>query len=111
MSISFNGCWRYFMQKGFAIKPGKQEAAMYDAPFVDKANRLPTSIFPPQLVKVYEFEKAVELGLGALREKPVFLLWANKDIVFKNPERECFKATFTNLSYHSFDARHFWQDN
>ncbi|VAW78065.1 Haloalkane dehalogenase 2 [hydrothermal vent metagenome] len=110
MALSFNGVWRFFMQKGFIKKLGRKELAMYEAPFIDKTNRLPTSIFPRQLVKAYEFEEAVELGLQVLRDKPVLLLWGNKDFAFKKYELERFKATFPNHCYHSLDAGHFWQD-
>jgi len=110
MAFSFNGVWRFFMKEGFIQKPGKKEMAMYEAPFIDKANRIQTSIFPRQLVKAYKFEKAVELGLQALREKPVLLLWGNKDFAFKQSELERFKAIFPDHSYHALAASHFWQD-
>lgn len=110
MAFSFNGVWRFFMKKGFVRKPSRKEMAMYEAPFIDKENRAPTSIFPRQLVKAYKFEEAVELGLPVLREKPVLLLWGSKDFAFKKSELERFKATFPNHSYHSLDASHFWQD-
>jgi len=110
MACSFNGVWRVFMKEGFVKQPSKQEMAMYEAPFRDKANRIQTSIFPRQLVKAYEFEKKVESGLQILREKPVLFLWGNKDFAFRQPELERFKSYFPNHSYKPLEASHFWQD-
>lgn len=60
-------------------------------------------------MKAYRFVKAVGLGLEILRENPALLLWGNKDFASKVPELERFKAAFSNQSFRSLDASHFWQ--
>ena len=107
----FNGVWRFFMRKGFTHKLSKQEKAMYKAPFLEKASREPTSIFPRQLTQAYQFELNLQLNLHSLKYKPTLLLWGMNDFAFKSPELHRFMKTFPNYTYHPLKAGHFWQDD
>jgi len=110
MSINFNGVWHVFMNRGFYKQPSKEALAMYKAPFVKKENRIQTAIFPRQLVKAYEFEKAVENNLKKIASMPVLFTWGTKDFAFKQNQLERFKKHFHNHETQLLEAGHFWQD-
>ncbi len=107
----FNGVWRFFMSKGFTNKPSKQERAMYKAPFHTKSSREPTSIFPHQLIRAYQFELKLQQGMAALKYKPALLLWGQKDFAFRKNELRRFMDMFPNNTYYPLNAGHFWQDD
>ena len=111
MAQSFNGVWRVFMAKGFVFQLTTEELAMYQAPFQNRENRLQTAIFPRQLVKADLFETQIEAGLVKLANKPVLLLWGDRDFAFKEIELKRFKSYFPNHIQHSLAAGHFWQDD
>jgi len=83
---------------------------MYKAPFAKKNNRIQTAIFPRQLIKAYEFEKAVEKNLNKIRNIPVLFSWGIKDFAFKQHQLERFKKHFPNHETQLLEAGHFWQD-
>ena len=111
MARTFNGVWWFFMKKGFVERPSKTEMAMYRAPFLDRANRIQTAIFPRQLVKAQAFEAEVEAGLSKLSSKEVLFLWGTEDFAFKQPELKRFMTHFPNHEHHPLHASHFWQDD
>jgi haloalkane dehalogenase len=111
MARTFNGVWRYFMKEGFVEQPSEPEMAMYRAPFLDRANRIQTAIFPRQLVKAQAFEAEVEAGLNKLSSKEVLFLWGTEDFAFRKPELERFMTYFPNHEHHALHASHFWQDD
>ncbi len=110
MAKSFNGVWHVFMKKGFYKQPSREALAMYKAPFAKKNNRIQTAIFPRQLIKAYEFEKAVEKNLNKIRSIPVLFTWGIKDFAFKQNQLERFKKHFPNHETQLLEAGHFWQD-
>ncbi|MFQ5864727.1 MAG: alpha/beta fold hydrolase [bacterium] len=110
MAKSFNGVWQVFMKKGFYKKPSKETLAMYKAPFADNRNRIQTAIFPRQLVKAYEFEKAVEQNLNKIGSTPVLFTWGTKDFAFREDQLERFKEHFPNHQTQLLEAGHFWQE-
>ncbi|MDJ0707046.1 MAG: hypothetical protein QNJ46_27545 [Leptolyngbyaceae cyanobacterium MO_188.B28] len=63
------------------------------------------------MIKAEKFEAAVEAGLSRLADKPVLLLWGDRDVAFQTPELDRFKAYFPNHRHHSLNASHFWQDD
>lgn len=66
----------------------------YRAPFATKDSRLPTRIFPREIRGSSTFLAAVETGLPALASKPVLIVWGDRDIAFRQQERERFEQTF-----------------
>ena len=111
MARTFNGVWWFFMKEGFVERPSEPEMAMYRAPFLDRANRIQTAIFPRQLVKAQAFEAEVEAGLSELASKEVLFLWGTEDFAFKQPELKRFMTHFPNHEHHPLHASHFWQDD
>ena len=67
------------------------EMAHYRAPFPTPESRLPTSIFPRQIIRAGPWLAEVERGLAKLVDCPVLLLWGDRDIAFRATERERFE--------------------
>ena len=70
--------------------------AAYRSPFPTKNSRMPTWIFPREIVKSRSFLAEVESGLKRLASKPALIVWGDKDIAFRTPERERFEMAFPN---------------
>lgn len=73
--------------------PGEVMTA-YRKPFPDKASRLPTRIFPREITRSHSFLTEVEAGLANLTERPVLILWPDRDIAFRAQERARFEVLF-----------------
>jgi haloalkane dehalogenase len=70
--------------------------AAYRAPFPTRESRLPTAIFPREILASRAFLAEVEAGLARLRALPVLILWGTKDIAFRAKERERLERAFAN---------------
>lgn len=93
-AFGFNGVVRLFMSRG-VVKPLKRSVLrMYLAPFRRRSARSPTHIFPRQLRYATPFLKTVCDNLPALANKPVLILWGEKDFAFQAPERSRFEQLF-----------------
>lgn len=89
-----NAVVRFFMSKGVATGLGDRELSMYLGPFVKRANRPPTHIFPAQLRRARAFLADVYAGLPELADRPVLLTWGLRDFAFQEPERSRFESLF-----------------
>ena len=74
-------------------KLGKQELAAYRGPF-PPGHRTPMRVFPREIVASRPFLEEVEAGLERLADKPILILWADRDPAFREPERARFEAVF-----------------
>ncbi len=68
--------------------------AAYRGPFESVASRTPVAVFPREILASQSFLGEVERGLGALRDRPTLVLWADRDVAFRDPERTRFEALF-----------------
>ena len=68
----------------------------YRRPFPTAASRLPTSIFPREIRASREFLAEVEAGLATLSQKPALIVWGDRDVAFRQKERERFQRIFAN---------------
>lgn len=68
--------------------------AAYREPFRTRASRLPTHVFPREILDGKSFLAEVESGLGKLRDRPALILWGDKDIAFRSTERARFEEIF-----------------
>lgn len=68
----------------------------YRAPFATEESREPIMALNREILESEEFLAEVLDGLGALRAKPVQLLWGDRDMAFKKRELERFKSLFPN---------------
>jgi len=93
---AFNGVARFFMWRGVKSRLGKDELAMYLAPFQAADSRAPTHIFPRQLSAASPFLADIYRHLDSLSGLPVLIVWGEEDFAFQQPERTRFEALFTN---------------
>ena len=84
----------------------------YRRPFADPADRLPTRVFPREIVASRGFLEEVEQGLQALAEKPALLVWGDKDRAFVERHRQRLAAAFPDhWSVRLRGAGHFIQED
>lgn len=89
-------------------KPNRAEMTHYRKPFPSPASRRPMSVFPKQITAAGPWLSTVEEGLAALRDRPVLLLWGDRDPAFRAPERERFERLFPAArTVHLNGAGHF----
>ncbi|MGB9373730.1 MAG: alpha/beta fold hydrolase [Jiangellales bacterium] len=88
------------------------EAAMYRGPFPTPASREPVRVLPREIRTAQPFLARVEEALPLVTDKPTLLVWGDKDIAFKQPERRRWQAMLTRRRDHTLrGAGHFWQDD
>lgn len=93
-------------------KLSADEMAAYRKPFPDADRRLPTHIFPREILGSQRFLAQLAEALPKLRHKPALLLWAGKDIAFREKELNRFEAIFARrMTERLPEAGHFlWED-
>lgn len=112
MALTFNGVVRGFLKEGFARPLPPAVKRMYLAPFGPKNRRLPTSIFPRQIVAAADYLREVESGLPRLADKPVLFTWGMRDVAFRADYLRRFEGIFPNHKTIELpEARHFWQED
>lgn len=89
-----NGVVQFFMHRGVVNKITKEELAMYLAPFKEKHQRIPTHIFPAQLLDAKPYLSNLHKQLDALSDLPVLIVWGLEDFAFQKPERTRFESLF-----------------
>jgi haloalkane dehalogenase len=75
-------------------KPRGELMRAYRAPFADPRRRTPMHVLPREICASEAFLAEVEAGLAALREKPVLLVWGERDFAFRARERERWERLF-----------------
>jgi haloalkane dehalogenase len=70
--------------------------AAYRAPFPTPESRMPTAIFPREILASREYLGEVEAGLARLRDRPTLIMWGTRDIAFRAKERERLERCFPN---------------
>jgi len=75
-------------------KLGRQVMSAYRRPFPTKDSRLPTHIFPREILSSSAFLAEVEAGLTHLSSKPALILWGDRDFAFRERERRRFETLF-----------------
>lgn len=94
---NFNAFVNMVVPKG--VRRGRLERRVmqaYRRPFPTGDSRLPTHIFPREILESREFLGAIEAGLERLSGKPALILWGDRDIAFRDIERERFEGLFTD---------------
>ena len=72
----------------------KTVLAAYRGPFPTAESRMPTHVLPREIVHSRDFLAEVEGLLPALSDKPVLILWGDRDPAFRAAERRRFEALF-----------------
>lgn len=88
------------------------EMAHYRAPFPTPDARMPTYVFPREILASREFLAEVEAGLPRLAHLPTLLAWGGKDVAFRATERRRFEAVFPHHHTVVFEqARHYLHED
>ncbi len=70
--------------------------AAYRAPFPTPESRMPTAIFPREILASRQYLAQVEAGLAGLRDRSTLIMWGTRDIAFRAKERERLERSFPN---------------
>ena len=88
------------------------EMAHYRAPFPTPDARMPTYVFPREILASRKFLAEVEAGLPRLAHLPTLLAWGGKDVAFRAAERRRFEAVFPHHHTVVFEqARHYLHED
>jgi haloalkane dehalogenase len=110
--LRFNAFAALLIPANMNRKLTKPELAAYLGPFSTRTSRLPTWIFPHEILASTEYLAEVELGLSRLREKPALVVWGDADMAFKTRERERLVRHFPkNRILILSGAKHFIQED
>lgn len=66
----------------------------YRLPFTSQAARIPTHIFPREILGSRAYLATVAAGLSRLADHPALILWGDTDFAFRATEREQFEQRF-----------------
>ena len=93
-ALAINGVVRWFFSAGVVNRLPRDVMKMYLAPFRSRASRQPTYVFPRQLTAAGSLLAEVERDLSAIADKPVLILWGDRDFAFKAHEQNRFRTAF-----------------
>ncbi len=109
--LNFNAFVNLLVPSGISRRLSPAEMRAYRDPFPTRASRLPTAIFPREILHSREYLAEVESGLGRLSHKPTLILWGDGDTAFRDRERERFEMLFPNHRTRILrGAKHFVQE-
>jgi len=90
----------------------RAEKAAFWGPFATPRSRRPMALFPKEILRSREYLAEVEIGLGRLRDRPVLLLWGDRDTGFAHAERYRFERHFPGSTTRVLaGAKHFIQED
>lgn len=93
-------------------RPGPRVMDAYRGPFPDPGSRVPTHVFPRELLRSRRFLTRVEGGLSRLADLPALLLWGDADPAFRGPQLRRFQQLLPeNRTVLLEDAGHFIQED
>lgn len=108
----YNTLAKWLIPAGTNRKLTKQELAAYMGPFSTPESRLPTWIFPKEILGSSVYLAEVEAGLKKLSGKPALIVWGEADGAFRTPERLLLMRHFPNHKLCLLPgAKHFIQEN
>jgi haloalkane dehalogenase len=109
---NFNAFVNLIIPVGTARSLRHDEMRAYRGPFSTRASRIPTAIFPRQLMAARAYLADVEANLPKLSRKPALIVWGANDFAFQKPERERFEEAFPDHRTVLLEgARHFIQED
>lgn len=91
-----NSIIKFILESGVNEKLTEKELVAYLSPFQTKSSRMPTWIFPKEIVESRLYLKEVEIGLSKLIDKPVLFVWGDADGAFREAERNRLQKFFPN---------------
>ena len=86
--------------------------AAYEAPYPTREDRLPTAVFPREILGSRQYLAEVEQGLPRLADRPVLIVWGDKDLAFKKRELDRWRGIFPQATVRILEgAGHFIQED
>lgn len=90
----------------------RAEMAHYRGPFPTADARMPTHVFPREILASRDFLAEVEAGLTRLAHLPALIAWGGRDVAFTDAERRRLEAAFPRHRSVVFErARHYIQED
>jgi haloalkane dehalogenase len=109
--LRFNAFVNMLVPSGVSRRLSPAEMRAYRGPFPTPASRLPTWIFPGEILKSHDYLAEVESNLGRLTHKPVLILWGDHDRAFREVQLERFELLFPDHRTQILKgAKHFVQE-
>lgn len=109
---NFNAFVNLLIPLGTVRSLSHEEMRAYRGPFPTRASRMPTAIFPREIIASTDYLAEVEANLPRLAGKPALIVWGARDGGFGEPERSRFERVFPNHRTVLFEnASHFIQED
>ncbi len=110
--LNFNAFVNLIVASGVSRRLSAAEMRAYRGPFPTRASRLPTAIFPREILHSRAYLAEVESNLIRLSQKPALILWGDRDTAFRDSERARFERLFPNHRTRILKgAKHFVQED
>jgi haloalkane dehalogenase len=102
-----------FLKGGMRLKKlTPEEVRMYRMPHPTPASRLPVHVMPREILSARPLLEEVQRGISRVTDRPVLIVWGNRDPAFRKPELVRWERTFPNHRTVILDgASHFIQDD
>lgn len=102
---------KVLMKKMFRWKIPLDLHQQYIEPLSKPEERKGCWVFPGQIIGSNRWLSELWHQRSAIADKPAMIIWGNRDIAFRDVEREKWKALFTDADVHAFDhVGHFVQE-
>lgn len=109
--LNFNAFVNLVIPSGISRHLTAAEMRAYRGPFPTRRSRLPTWIFPREILDSRDYLTEVESNLGKLKQKPTLILWGDHDTAFREAQRKRFEQLFLNCHTRILKgAKHFIQE-
>ncbi len=110
--LNFNAFVNLVVPSGVTRRLSPAEMRAYRGPFPTRASRLPTAIFPREILHSRAYLAEVEVNLGKLSHKSTLILWGDRDTAFRDSERTRFERLFPDHRTRILKgAKHFVQED
>lgn len=110
--LNFNAFVNLVVPFGTSRRMSRAEMRAYRGPFATRQSRLPTAIFPREILYSKDYLVEVESNLAKIRDKPALILWGDSDTAFRAAERSRFEQIMQNHRTCILKgARHFVQED
>ncbi len=102
-----------FIRQGMRRRsPSKAEMRMWRGPFPTPESRFPVRVFPREIIASSAFLSGVAADLPRLADRPTLILWADKDVAFREAARRRWEEILPLHRTHVLaGAGHYWQDD
>jgi haloalkane dehalogenase len=89
-----------------------EEMEAYRGPFPTPRSRVPTWVFPREILRSRPFLAEVEQGLPAVADRPALIVWPTSDVAFRGAERKRWQEVFRDHHLVMLDgAGHYIQED